>query len=183
MGQGAFHILFCLYRKLILCLWLCATSRTADDSRYMTKKRWSSVDSHFHDGARSIWLSVLPIKAAKTSVMAISNLSPRRLPKIHDQESLTLRWRSLSWCGREHFTVSFGDNGCENCVYDYLQPIAHEITQDTWPKTVDAQLTLILPWVYPQYAIIWFGVVHHSHWVCNLLSVFICFHLNHCIVV
>jgi hypothetical protein len=149
----------------------------------MTKNRWRSVDAHFHDGAGSVSLSVLPIKEANTSFMTICNLSLHRKPKIHDQESLTLRWRSFSWWGRERFTVSFAYKGSESCVYDYMQPIAPKINQDTWPRIVDAPLTLILPRVYPQYAIIWFGVVHHSCWVGSLLSIFSYFYLNHCIVV
>jgi len=149
----------------------------------MTKNSWCSVDAHFHDGAGSISLSVLHIKEANTSFMTICNLSLHRKPKIHDQESLMLCWCSFPWWGQESFTISFAYKGSENCVYDYLKPIAPTITQDTWPRIVDAPLMLILPRVYPQYIIIWFGVVHHSGSVGSLLSIFSYFHLNHCIVV
>jgi hypothetical protein len=149
----------------------------------MTKNRWCSIDAHFHDGARSVLLSVFAIKPVNTSFITIWNLSLHRKPKIDDQESFTLRWRSFSSLGRERFTVAFAYKGSENCVYGYLQPIAHNITQDTWPRVVDAPLTLILPWVYPQYPIIWFGVFHHSRWVGSLLSSFVYCHLDHCIVV
>jgi len=62
---------------------------------------------------------------------------------MEDQQSLTLRWRSFSWWGREHFTFSFTNKGSQYFVYDYVQPIAHKITQDTWPRIVDTPLTLI----------------------------------------
>jgi len=82
------------------------------------------------------------------------NVSPRRLQKIHDPELLTLHWHSFSWWGRERFTFSFAYTGSQYFVYDNLQPIAPQITEDTWPRIFDAPLTLIMPGVYPQYAII-----------------------------
>jgi hypothetical protein len=138
----------------------------------MTKNCWRSVDAHSPDGAGNVSLSVLPIKEANTLFITICNLSLHRKPKIHDHESLTPHRRSFSWWGGECFTVSCAYKGRENCVYDYIQPIAPKITQDTWPEIMDAPLTLILPRVYPQYAIIWFRVVHHSRWVGSLLSIF-----------
>jgi len=95
MGQGACYYLFCLYEQPILHLWRWATYHPTDYPRYMTTNCWHSVNAHFHDGAGSILLSLLPIKAANTSFMTIHNLSPPRLPIIHDQEWLTLRWRSF----------------------------------------------------------------------------------------
>ena len=148
----------------------------------MTKNGWRSVDAHFHDGVGSVLLSLLCIKAANTLFMTICNLSPPRLPKIHDQELLMLCWRSFSWWGRECFTVSFAYKGSEYFVYDYLQSITHKITQDTLPRIVDTPLMLILTQVYPQYAIIWFGIVHHWCWFGCLSSVFIYFLLDHYIV-
>jgi len=95
MGQGPCYFLLCLYVQPILRLWLRATYRPADYPRYMTKNCSRSIDTHFHDGAWSVLLSLLPIKAANTVFMTICNLSHHRLPKIHDQESLTLLWRSF----------------------------------------------------------------------------------------
>jgi len=148
----------------------------------MTNNCWRSVDAHFHNGAGSVLISLLSIKAANTLFLSICSLLPPRLPQIHDQESLTLRWRSFSWWGRVGFTFYFVYKGSKYFVYDYLQPIAHKITQDTGPRIIDAPLTLILPQVYPQYAIIWFGVVHHSCWFGSLSSIFIDFLLDHYIV-
>jgi hypothetical protein len=128
MGQRAFHILFCLKRKPILCLRLCATSGTADYSRYMTKNRWRSVDAHFHDLAGSFSPSVLPVKATNTSFMTMCNHSSRRLPKIRDQESLTLRWHSCSWSGRERFTFCIACKASQYIVYNYMQPITLQKT-------------------------------------------------------
>jgi len=143
MGQGAFWFPFHLYRQPILRLWQFATYRPPDYPGYMTKNCWHSIDAHFQDGAGRLLLSLLPIQAANTSFITICNLSPPRLPKIHDQESLTLHWRSFSWWGRETFTVSFAYTGSQYFIYNYLQPIAPQITQDTWSRIVDAPLTLI----------------------------------------
>jgi len=177
IGQGACYYLICLYKQPILRLWLRATYPPADYPRYMTKNRWCSVDAHFHAGAGSALLSLFPIKAANTSLMTICNLSHHRLPMIHDYESLMLRWRSLSWWGRECFNVSFTNKGSQYFVYENLHSIALQITQDTWPRIVDVPLTLILPWMYPHHAIIWFGVVYHSCWFDSLSNVYIYFFL------
>jgi len=148
----------------------------------MTNNRWRSVDAHFHDGAGRVLLSVLPIKAAKNSFMSEYNLSEVWVPRTHDQKSLTLRWRSFSWWGREGIAVCFAYKGGQEFLCDWLQPIGGVISQDAWPKIVDAPLTLILSWLYPQYAIIHFGTVHHSLCFGWLSGVFIYFRLDHYVV-
>jgi hypothetical protein len=70
------------------------------------------------------------------------NLSPPRLPMIHDQQSLTLCWRSFSWWGMEGIAISFADKGSHKCLYDWIHPIGGDISQHAWPKIVDAPLTL-----------------------------------------
>jgi len=71
------------------------------------------------------------------------NLSPRRLPNIPDQQWLTLRWRSFSWSGREGIALCFAYKGSQELVYDLVQPMGGVISQDAWPKIIDAPLTLI----------------------------------------
>jgi len=75
--------------------------------------------------------------------MTMCNQSPPRVPMIPNQKSLTLRWRSFSWCGREGIAICFAYNGSQKFLYDWLQPIGGVISQDSWPKIVDAPLTLI----------------------------------------
>jgi len=98
------------------------------------------------------------------------------LPDLQDQKSLTRCWCSISeWC-RERETRSFAYKASQYRIYEWSQPIAMQITNDARPKIVDAMLTLcwryvdatltlrwhyvdatltlILPWVYPQHAII-----------------------------
>jgi len=71
------------------------------------------------------------------------NPSPPRLPMIHGQQSLTLRWRSFSWWGMEGIAIRFAFKGGQKFLYDWLQPIGGVISQDSWPKIFDAPLTLI----------------------------------------
>jgi len=106
MGQGVCHYVFCLYEQPILRLWLHANYCPPDYPRYMTKNHWRSVDAHFYDVAGSVLLSLLPIKAANTSFMTICNQSSPRLPKIRNQASLMLRWRSFCH-GCIHIMQSF----------------------------------------------------------------------------
>jgi hypothetical protein len=85
MGQEAFHLHFCLWRQSIIILWQCATCHPPDYPWYMTNNRWCCVDAPFHDGAGMVLLSVLPIKAAKNSVVTDYNLSEVLFPRTHDQ--------------------------------------------------------------------------------------------------
>jgi len=59
------------------------------------------------------------------------------------QQLLTLHWCSFSTWGRVRFTFSFAYQGSQYSVYDYIQPVALQITQDTWPTILDAPLTPI----------------------------------------
>jgi hypothetical protein len=87
--------------------------------------------------------SVLPIKAAKISLMTEYNLSEVWYPRTHDQKLLTLCWLSLSWWGREGIAIGFTYNGSQKFHYEWLQPIWGAISYDAWPKIVEATLTLI----------------------------------------
>jgi len=182
MGQGEYCNLFCLSRQPIIPLWLTTTYRRCDVPGGMTENCWRSVDAHFHDGAGRVLHSVLPIKAANNALMTDYNLSEAWFPRTHDQKLLTLRWHSFSWWGRVGIAICFAYKGSQKFLYDKLMPIGGVICQDAWPKIVDAPLTLILPWLYPQYAIIQFGTVHHSHCFGCLSGVFIYFLLDHYVV-
>jgi len=148
----------------------------------MTNNRWRSVDADFHDGAGRVLLSVLPIKAAKNSFVTQYNLSEVWFPRTHDQKLLTLRWHSFSWWGREGITVCFAYKGGKEFLSDWLQPIGGVISPDAWPKIVYAPLMVILPQLYPQYAIIHFGTVHHSLCFGCISGIFIYFLLDRYVV-
>jgi len=165
-----------------IALWLNTPYRRCHFPRPMTTNCWRSVDAHFQDGAGRVLLSVLPIMAAKNSFRSEYNLSEMWFPRTHDQKWLTLRWRSFSGWGREDIAVCFASKGGLNFFCDWLQPIGGVISQDAWPKIVDAPLMLILPWLYPQYAIIHFGTIHHSLCFSCLSGVFINFLLDHYVV-
>jgi hypothetical protein len=95
MGQGGYCNLFCLKRQPKILLWLTTTYQRCDFPGHIPKNCWRSVDTHFHDGAGRVLLSVLPIKAAKNSFLNDYNLSEVWFPRMHDQTSLMLRWRSF----------------------------------------------------------------------------------------
>jgi len=79
--------------------------------RCKTLNRWCSFDAHFHNGAGSVSLPLLPIKETNTSVMTISNQCPQWVPWMQDLKLLTLRWRSFpGWC-RERLSTYFDHNG------------------------------------------------------------------------
>jgi len=67
------------------------------------------------------------------------------LTMMEGQQSLTLWWRSFWRWGRKRFTFTFAYKGSQYSVYDNVQPVAPQITHDTWPRIVDAPLTLRWP--------------------------------------
>jgi len=101
----------CLYRLPSPRLWMLMIKHHSYYRRSKTNNHWRSVDTHFQDGVGSVSLSFFVINAANTMFMAMCNLSPPRLPKIHDQQSLMLRWRSFSRCGRAPVSVHFNHYG------------------------------------------------------------------------
>ena len=145
MGQGGYCNLFCPKRQPMIPLWLTKTYRRCDFPGRMTKNHWPSVDSHFQDGAGRVLQSILPIKAANDAFMTDYNLSEAWFPRTHNQKLLTLHWCSFSWWGREGIAISFAYQGSQKLLFDWLQPIGGVISQNAWPKIVDAPLTLILP--------------------------------------
>jgi len=56
--------------------------------------RWRSVDAHAKNGAVTVLLSLLPIKAANTCVMHNNDQVTGELPYLQDHKLLTLRWCS-----------------------------------------------------------------------------------------
>ena len=131
----------------------------------MTKNRWCSVDAHFHNGAGRVLLSVLPIKTAKNSFMTEYNLSEVWFHRTHDQKLLTLRWRSYSRWGREGIAVCFAYKGGQKFLCDWIQPIGGVISQDAWPKIVDAPLRA-------HFAMTVSTICNHSFWHNSSFNVF-----------
>jgi hypothetical protein len=75
--------------------------------------------------------------------MTICNLSPPRLPMRHDQQSMMLRWRSFSSWGMEGIAIYWAYKGSQKFHSQWLHTIGGVISQDAWPKIVDAPLALV----------------------------------------
>ena len=138
----------------------------------MTKNRRRSVDAHIHDGAGRVLLSVWPIKAANNSFMTEYNLSELWFPRTNQQKSLTFRWRSFSWWGREGVAICFAYKGGQEFLCDWLQPIVAVISQDTWPKIIDTHFPMAVSticnhsfWHSPSFTLFWLPV-----WCFHILS-------------
>ena len=65
------------------------------------------------------------------------------LTMMQAQQSLTHRWHTFSSWGRQHVTFTFSYKDGQYFVYDCLQPVATQITQDTGPTIVGAPWMLI----------------------------------------
>jgi hypothetical protein len=79
--------------------------------RFKTKHPWHYIDTDFQNGAGSVSLALLHIKAAYTSFMNVCIKLPLRLPKVQDQKPLTCGWLSFSGWGRERFSRLFDNKG------------------------------------------------------------------------
>ena len=88
-------------------------------------------------------LAHLPNQVANSFITEVGEQAPYWLPIMRAQISLTLSWRLFSRWGRECVTSSFAYEGSQYLIYDCLQPISTQITQDGSPKIVEAPLTLI----------------------------------------
>ena len=85
-----------------------ATHRNINYPRCVAGYCWRSDDAHSQNGAVTVWLSLLPIKAANTSVMHNSDQITVELPYIQNHKSLILRWPSFQWI--VHSTSAAVDN-------------------------------------------------------------------------
>ena len=126
----------------LLRIWIWATPRHLDQPRCKTKNHWRSIDTHFQDGAGSVFLWFFAQKAANASFMLIFDQSPLRLPKMESQKSLTLGWRWFSEWVSDCVTFSSAYKGCQWVDYEYFWPDQSLITIFTRPTIVDAPLTL-----------------------------------------
>jgi len=80
---------------------------------YMTRNCWGTVDGHIQDGAWSVPLLFLTLKAANILFMDVCNQSPLRWTKMQSQKSLMLSWRSFSEWGNDHVAVFFAYKGSQ----------------------------------------------------------------------
>jgi len=94
-------------------------------------------------GCRRKVACYVPVKAANSRYLDVCDHSPIRSPKMQDQKSLTLRWRSFSEWGRECVTSSLAYRGSRYIIYERLYLIATQITQGARPKIIDSLLTVI----------------------------------------
>jgi len=144
IGQSACRFLFGLQRRPILSVCIKTSKSLIHYLTYKTINRWCSVDAQFQNWAGSVSLSLLPIKAAYTSVMNVSDQTPCRVTMMQSQTLLTHCWHSFSQWGRQCVTVSFAYKCSLYLIYEGLHPIATQITQDARPKIIDSPLTLIV---------------------------------------
>jgi len=67
--QGVCRCCLRLQRLLLFDKWMSTTNRNINYPRHETKNRWPSVDTHIQNGAVTMLLTLMRIKAANISVM------------------------------------------------------------------------------------------------------------------
>jgi hypothetical protein len=118
LGMGPCHFLFCPSRLPVCWLWIPASKWHSNGLTYKIKNHWRSVDAHFQNVAVTVSIFLLPIKAAHTLIMDNSEQIGLQLTYLPQIILLTLRWRSVSECGRYRDAVSFAFKGCQSVEYE-----------------------------------------------------------------
>jgi len=137
VGLWPCHDHFCSEQLPIWWLWISAIAEPLDYTRCNTQNRWHSVDNLLTlcgcsvDNPltlcwRSFWgvavstHTILPVKAANTSIMDKCRITAFGLHKMQPTKSLTLCWRSFSDWGSDHVVIAFAQNGCQYVDYGYM---------------------------------------------------------------
>jgi len=144
MKQWLCRFVFCLYRLPIRWLCVFATKLNLNYLTYMTKICWGSVDTHFQNGAVTVSLTLLPIKASNMMVMWISDQVDLELPYLHDRKSETLLWHSFSEWGSDRVAFFLAYKGCQNVGHLCSRPNWIVITLLTWLTFFHPPLSLSL---------------------------------------
>jgi hypothetical protein len=100
LGQWSCALLFCQERPPVCTLLIVPTTSPFNYRTFMSGNLWHYVDAHFQNAAGSLILVFLIWKAANTLFMNGCNQSALRLPRMHSQKLLMLRWRSFSEGGQ-----------------------------------------------------------------------------------
>jgi hypothetical protein len=169
-GLWPCRFLLCSLWLPIRWLWGNAITQSLDYTRCNSQNRWHSVgtlltlcwisvDALLMLSWRSVdalltlcWCSfwgvavwthtILPIKAANTSIMVKSLSTALAVYKMQHAKLLTLCWRSFADSGHDHVGISVTKNRSQNVDYEYIPKQSPWILQDPTLKIVDILLTL-----------------------------------------
>jgi len=128
---------------------------------------WRSVDTlltlcwRSFGGVAVSTHTILPEKAANTSIMDQCRSTAFGLHKIQSTKSLTLCWRSLSDSGSDHVVIAFAQNRCQYIDYGYMLLRSAWILHDGTPKIIDTLLTICWRCVDALLTICWHSVDAH----------------------
>jgi len=95
MWQGACRCSFSQHRLPISEEWMTATNRNMNYPKCEAENCWRSIDTNSQNGAVTVFLSLLPMKASNTSVMHNSDRITVKLPYLQNHKLLTLHWHSF----------------------------------------------------------------------------------------
>ena len=149
----------CSEQLPIRWLWISAAAEPLDYTRCNTQNRWHYVDTLLPRCWCSIdalltlhWRSLggvagsihlmLPVQAAKSSLMDKCRSTAFGLLMMQPIKSFTLGWRWFSDWGSDYFAIAFAQNGCQHVGYGYMPYQSTWILHDPTPEIVDTLLTI-----------------------------------------
>jgi len=104
---------------------------------------WTVTTYVIHKRASKCSRGFETTKTAKTEYMDFNSHSALCQTMIKGPRSMTLRWRTFPWWGRERVAYFFVYKGWQHSYYVWLLPNCVFSTQLTGPEMIDAPLTLI----------------------------------------
>jgi len=110
MARWPRHVLIWAYWVAIYWLGIAASKSLTNYLIYKTKNCGGSIDAW---GVAVLTQTILPIKAANTSIMGKCRSTAHGLCKMQHTKSFTLCWRSFSDWGCDHVVISIAHNGCQ----------------------------------------------------------------------
>jgi len=117
MAPWPWHFLFCTNWLALHWLQIAASKSLPNYLIYKTNNCGGSIDAW---GVVALTQTILPIKAANTSIMGKCRSTALGLYMMQHPKSFTLCWRSFSDWGCDHVAISCGHNGCHYVDYGQM---------------------------------------------------------------
>ena len=114
MAPWPCHFLFGAYWVAIPWLWIAACKSLTNYLIYKTKNRGGSIDTW---GVAALIQTILPIKAANTSIMGKFRSTALALCKMQQPKLWTLCWRSFPDWACDHVAFLFAHNSFQYVDY------------------------------------------------------------------
>jgi len=96
---------------------MCTIKRPVNYPKYKAENGWLLVGAHCQDGAGTLFLTDLPLKAVNGLIIYINDQITFKLPTLQDQKSLALCWSWFLWHSSDVIATILAQKGSQYIVY------------------------------------------------------------------